>query len=69
MSKAITRIEANPRNFRASLLRIVRSFLSAIPLYVLMADLITGFQRDGSLFKAHLATPSFDATMPPLLKS
>src|SRR6266702_7081365 len=69
MSKAITRIDAKPRNFRASLLSIVRSFLSPIPLYVLMADSITRFQRDGSLFKAHLAAPNFDTTIPPILKS
>src|SRR6266704_788498 len=69
MSKAITRIDAKPRNFRASLLSIVRSFLSPIPLCVLMADSITRFQRDGSLFKAHLAAPNFDTTIPPILKS
>src|SRR5207245_4450126 len=69
MSKAMIRIDANPRNFLASLLSIVRSFLSPIPLYVLMADLITGFQRDWSLFNAHLAAPIFDTTIPSFLKS
>src|SRR5207247_4842454 len=69
MSKAIIRIDAKPRNFRASLLSIVRSFLSPIPLYVLMADSITRFQRVGSLFKAHLPAPNFDTTIPPILTS
>src|SRR6266699_3106589 len=69
MSKAMIRIDANPRNFLASLLSITRSFLTPIPLYVLMADLITGFQRDWRPFKAHLAAPNFDATIRPLLKS
>ena len=68
MSKAITRTEANPRNFLESFLSIVLSLLFAAPLYLFTADLITGFHLDGSFFKAQRAANSFETATFSVLK-
>src|SRR2546422_1326009 len=68
MSKAITRTEANPRNFLASFLSIVRSLLLAVPLYLFTADLITGVHLDESFFIAQRAAPSFETATFSVLK-